>query len=362
MGEESGKAGPVAVDPAAHDWDKPVGVHLVGSIPLASAELVFRRAAAVLGDRLRRIPDGETGERSDWIAWQYPAFSSRPEFEGGSAGGASYRELAQLSLTPGETAEDLRFDELGYARAALESYELFAQLKDEGAIPARCRFQVTLPTPLAPVSAFVALEDQPRLEPPYEARMFGEVAQIVAGVPAAELAIQWDTRYELAMLEGAMQVPFADVRGGILERLLRLSRQVPEGVELGYHLCYGDEENGHLVEPEDSSRLVEVANALAERVQRPLDWIHMPVPHGRDDDAYFEPMSGLALQPDTELYLGLVHPRDGVDGARCRVDAARRHVDGFGASSECGWGRGSAEAVEGQLALHRRVAAPLPAG
>ena len=57
------------------------GVHLVGSIPLADADQVFRRVTADLGDRLRRIPDGETGPRADWIIWQYPILSSRPEFE-----------------------------------------------------------------------------------------------------------------------------------------------------------------------------------------------------------------------------------------------------------------------------------------
>ena len=41
------------------------GVHLVGSVPLASAEGVFTTVAAELGERLRRIPDGETGPRSD---------------------------------------------------------------------------------------------------------------------------------------------------------------------------------------------------------------------------------------------------------------------------------------------------------
>ena len=56
----------------------PVGAHLVGSVPLADAEEVFRRSAKVLGARLRRIPDGETGERSDWIAWQYPHFRCLP--------------------------------------------------------------------------------------------------------------------------------------------------------------------------------------------------------------------------------------------------------------------------------------------
>ena len=64
----------------------PVGVHLVGSVPLGSAEEVFRRVAEVLGDRLRRIPDGETGPRSDWIGWQYPVFSSQPQFQPGPPG------------------------------------------------------------------------------------------------------------------------------------------------------------------------------------------------------------------------------------------------------------------------------------
>ena len=46
---------------------QPRGVHLVGSVPLADAEAVFRAANAILGRHLRRIPDGETGERTNWI-------------------------------------------------------------------------------------------------------------------------------------------------------------------------------------------------------------------------------------------------------------------------------------------------------
>src|SRR5205807_10613749 len=59
----------------------PRGIHLVGSVPLASADEVFRAVGAALGDHVRRIPDGETGPRSDWIVWQYPVLSSRPQFE-----------------------------------------------------------------------------------------------------------------------------------------------------------------------------------------------------------------------------------------------------------------------------------------
>jgi hypothetical protein len=86
----------------------------------------------------------------------------------------------------------------------------------------------------------------------------------------------------------------------------------------------------------------------------------MPVPLERTDDAWFEPLSRLALAPETELYLGLIHPEDGAAGARERIAAARRHVQGFGAATECGWGREGAAAVDGLLDLHREVTEPLP--
>ena len=56
-------------------------VHLVGSVPLRDAREVFKTVASVLGPRLKRIPDGETGERSDWITWLEPAFAKNPALE-----------------------------------------------------------------------------------------------------------------------------------------------------------------------------------------------------------------------------------------------------------------------------------------
>ena len=187
-----------------------------------------------------------------------------------------------------------------------------------------------------------------------------EVERILAAIPADQLAIQWDARYEFAMLEGAIAVWFEDVRAGVVERLLRLARMVPSAVELGFHLCYGDDEHGHFAEPADAGKLVGVANALAATLDRPLNWIHMPVPHDRDDDAYYAPLGDLRLPLETELYLGLIHAGD--DGAPRRIAAARQHVEHFGIATECGWGRGGAAAVSGLLELHRELSAPLPNG
>jgi hypothetical protein len=141
------------------------GVHLVGSIPLADADQVFRRVTADLGDRLRRIPDGETGPRADWIIWQYPILSSRPEFEICPPGPDHYRALPRLRLGEGVSAADIAFERLGYAQTAIASYRLFATLKRDGIVPGHCRFQVSLPTPLAPISAFVASDAQSAVEP-----------------------------------------------------------------------------------------------------------------------------------------------------------------------------------------------------
>ena len=59
----------------------PSDVHLIGSVPLPDAGTVFTTVSQALGPYLRTIPDGETGPRSDWIVWQYPVLSSRPQFE-----------------------------------------------------------------------------------------------------------------------------------------------------------------------------------------------------------------------------------------------------------------------------------------
>jgi ubiquinone/menaquinone biosynthesis C-methylase UbiE len=335
------------------------GVHLVGSIPLASTDAVFRTVASALGDRLRRLPDGETGPRSDWIVWQLPIFTAQRALDVVPPAPDSWRPLPRVRLADGARADSVRFEALGYAEAALSSYRVFARLKRDGVIPVACRFQVSLPTPLAPVCAFVVPEHQEALEPLYEERLLAELRLIVDEIPHDQLAVQWDTTFEFGMLEGVFPVWFADVKGGILERLLRLSRQVPGDVELGYHLCYGDAQHRHFTEPADAGRLVEIANALSASPGRGLDWIHLPVPRGRTDDAYYEPLRELRLRAETELYLGLIHHTDGLEGSARRMATAARFITDFGVATECGWGRRSPATIDALLDIHRTLAAPL---
>jgi hypothetical protein len=336
---------------------QPRGVHLNGSIPLANADEVFRITSSILGERLHRIPDGETGVRTNWIGWQSDVFARNPSFERIPPRSNGYAQLPRFNLRP-ETSE-VAFDSLGYAGAALASYAVFARLKQSGAIPARYRFQVSLPTPLAPITAFVAEEAQSKVRPAYERAMFAELDRIASGIPHDELAIQWDVAIEFALLERVAITNYEPVKTRVIEQLVRLGNQVPGDVELGYHLCYGDAGHKHFVEPADTGKLVDVANGIAAGLQRSLNWISMPVPRNRSDDAYFAPLKSLQLHPETELYLGLVHFTDGVEGTRLRIEAAQRVVKDFGVATECGFGRRPLETIPELLRIHSEVATPL---
>jgi ubiquinone/menaquinone biosynthesis C-methylase UbiE len=339
----------------------PPGAHLVGSVPLRSADEVFRMLSERLGDRVRRLPDGETGPRADWIVWQYPVLSSRPQFEVAPPAPGAYRALPRLRLRSGDAGE-LRFGSLGYAGAASASYTVFGPLKRDGVVPPACRFQVCLPTPLAPVSAFVAVEDQAVVEHAYEAAMMSELEQILGTIPHEQLAVQWDTNVEFGMLEGDLPVWFPDVKAGILERLIRISRVVPPEVELGFHFCLGHDEQAERHLPRDTGRMVEVANALAASLDRPLNWIHIPLARDRTDGAFVAPLRDLRLHPESELYLGALHPGETAETSRRRVEAAQGIAPEFGLATPCGWGRLPPrllpELVSAHVELSRPVADP----
>ncbi len=82
----------------------------------------------------------------------------------------------------------------------------------------------------------------------------------------------------------------------------------------------------------------------------------MPVPRDRTDNAYFAALRNLALHPETEIYLGLVHYTDGVEGTVGRIEAAQRAIADFGVATECGMGRRPPETIPDLLKIHAQVA------
>ncbi len=333
-------------------------IHLVGSIGLSDTETVFRTLSETVGDRAPRYPDGETGARDYWIRWQRKVFDDHPDIvlveEVDPFGDGILRPF--FGVRDGVAPDDVDLGSLGYADVAIESYDLFCHLRDDGTIPVGTRFQVSLPTPVAVISGFVYADQRAALEPAYERAMMGEVERIVAAIPADDLAIQWDVCYEIVAHDGGSKAHYEDVLGGSLDRLERTGAAVPSGVTLGFHLCYGDPGHKHIIEPADTATAVAFANGICAGVPRQVDFIHLPVPRGRDDDAYFAPLRNLSLTPGTELILGLVHHTDGVEGTRRRIAVAEKVVSAFGIGTECGFGRRAASTIPELLRIHAEVA------
>jgi hypothetical protein len=346
---------------------QPQGAHLVGSVNYDDAETTIRTAAHLLGGHLKRIPDGEVGPRFHWILFQPDVHAQADGIErvGDHAIPVKMLDARPVRVADGVDPATIEFPPLGYAAAALESYELFRRLREQGAVPEGVRFQVSLPTPLAVVGAFFPADERAAIEPVYRAAMYRELDEIVAAIPHDDLAIQWDNAVEFQLIEHveyrgkAAVEPWwgDDLWGGLIARSAEQAGRVPADVEVGFHLCYGDVAEKHFVEPTDAANLVRFADELFAASPRPLTWLHLPVPIERDDDAYYAPLAALELPEGTELYLGLVHREDGIDGAARRIETARCYAPVFGVATECGIGRAPAGTTEAILRTHAEVAA-----
>ncbi len=341
-------------------------LHLIGSIPLASSEDVFRTLSSELGRHLKRIPDGETGERSRWVYFQrqmlldHPAMEldpTVPPYKFVQWDGKVVREIEQVRFKAGVDPATVFF-ETGYDSAALESWEVFARLRSSGVVAPAMRFQVCLPTPHASGYLYVSGPARDTYFGVYERALKAALANIVKAVPAADLSIQWDVCQEVLAFEGYFKDRPPHYKKQTFGMLGRLGDAVPADVELGYHLCYGSPRDEHLVQPKDAGILAEMMEGIVAATKRHVDFLHIPVPKDRTDDAYYAPLKAWKRPAGTRLYLGLLH-HDDEAGDRARVAVARRFVDDFGLSAECGWGRTEPGRLPGLLKGHRVAAEAL---
>jgi len=340
-----------------------VGAHLVGSAPVTEPNQLFQLVHDHLSDHLRRVPDGEVGERDTWIRWQYAKLAQCPQLVAEEPD-SSYlgREIQQFMLR--DDARRLDIADLGYADAALASWELFQHARDAGTIAAHQRFMVGLPSPLSVVTMYVASASRPAVLEAWTTAMEKEVSRIVDSIPNDSLAIQWEVVIEFGILEGIWTYLDSGesgiaTRSEIAEHVLHLGGLIPDSVELGYHFCYGDAGHQHFTEPSDTSHLAWAAGIVFERLGRSVEWIHLPVPRTRGDVEYFQPLAELNVPEATELYLGLVHETGGEEGTRRRIDAASQVLTRFGVATECGLGRRSLDTLGSLLDQHAAVSSPL---
>ena len=149
---------------------------------------------------------------------------------------------------------------------------------------------------------------------------------------------------------------------------------VHDDAELTFHLCYGDSKfgaspfmgdppdeeaaarGGRHILPRDAATIVALANGLSRHVARRIDAFQAATVAAWNRRAHWRPLAELAIEPDTEFYLGLLHAEDGAAGAHRRAGLAAEFLPHFGLSTECGLGRHSHDQLEAVLTAWRQYA------
>ena len=161
------------------------------------------------------------------------------------------------------------------------------------------------------------------------------------------------------MLDGVMPTWFDDPRSSIVERLVRLGRSIPAGRPARLPL---------LPRPRAPPPRAPVRRPAARRhrqrpVAQPRPLARLGPPARCRAVASTSPSSRRSasspLRPETRLYLGLLHPADGLVGAKARLVAAQRFVHDFGVATDCGWSRHRPQEVEPLIELHRATSTPI---
>ena len=344
------------------DAGRGLAVHMIGSLPLPDAETSFRTIGDALGPHMLCLPDGETGRRRRWISFIADQLKSHPDLEIDPTvppfaftqwDGKVVYTVDRLRVREGIDPATLTFA-TGYAEDAIRNYGIFARLQADGALPASVKYQICMAPPLAIAFNFMSPNAYDDFVPAYAAHLRDEFGRISDALPHDRIVYQWDVCIEVLMWEGYYGLE-GDHRERILDSLGDVGDMVPGDIDLGYHLCYGSPQDEHLVQPRDLEVCVEIANGISDAVDRPVQYIHMPVPRDRSDTAYFEPLARFAPKEGMALYLGLVHEGDPEGNAR-KLAEARKFAAVSGIAAECGLGRSDPDSLADILEQHRLLA------
>jgi len=329
---------------------------LVGSVPLDTAEEVFRALAEPLGKWLPYIPDGEIAERQYWVdGFAYRVLNGHQDLEtirrpAPDEGGIErwkprgLHDEFQFRVKPG--VKQVKFGDpgwrLGYARDAINSYFVFKTLKKEGVIPKAVKFQVCLPLSHSAVSSFFPdPEDHQKIIPGVTAAFRAEIEKIVEKIPAEELAIQWDLAVENRYLEAKLEREGLDAGRSEAERVMEPAKGIcpylPDSVELGYHSCFGTLNGWPSRQPKSLQGTVLLLNAAVAASGRKVNFLHFPTV-GSAEETFFAPLAGLNTG-GARAYVGAIHHLHGEDGLRRQLLLARKHLKNFGIAAPCGFGR-----------------------
>ena len=333
--------------------------YLTGSINQPTVDDAFRFVGSRLQPAVTRVPDGEPGDRANWVLTQTSHFLDNQTLDVVEVDG---RRLARL--LPGATAEDVDVPPVrlpgprgGRPTGGSGTRAIAAELAPDS------KFLVSIPTPFNAVNFFVEFDSQVEVARAYEKPLRDSVEAIQAAIPHEDLVIQWDLPVEDATVEGWFPNPYNDFEE-IYAVTARPASWVHDDVELTFHLCYGDSKfgaspfmgdppdelaaarGGRHVYPRDASTIVAVSNGLSRHVPRRIDAIQAATVTTWNKLAHWQPLANLAHRAGHRVLPRVGARRGRRRGARYRAALAAKFLDGFGLSTECGLGRHSPEQLD----------------
>ena len=327
--------------------------HLVGSLPGATPAEAMTTALDILGPYLRTLPDGETGERRNWIISIVEGLREHPDLELRKSGDWSdYDKIPVLKVRRGRALYGASMN-FGHVEAVRESYPEFQSLTSgrdlafQEGVPGD--FDLAMFT-LGPAGAL-------RHRRPFTEATLAEIRD-VAVITGRDTLFQIEVPAELVLLAKAPSAARPALAKVLARRITGLAAAAAPGTRFGVHLCLGDMNNKAFGTMTDVEPLVLLANAILRGWPegRTLDIMHAPFAAAdkpaTTDPAFYAPLKDLAVPAGVRFAAGFAHEAQPLaDQLTIRAmidDALHREVT---ISAACGLGRRSE--ADGRAVLER---------
>lgn len=328
--------------------------HLVGSIPGQTPEEAMRLAMSVLGPHLRSLPDGETGDRRNWIIPIIESMREHPDMELAKEGDWSdYDKTPRFKVRRGHKLLGASLD-FGHVAAMEASRPAFEDVsRDSGR--SDLDYQVGVPGDfdmamftLGPVAAL-------RHRRAFTEATVAEITRIHS-LLGDRAIFQLEVPIELILLTklpGPAHPFVAKLFGRWVAGLAAAS---PQGARFGVHLCLGDMNHRAFGRMKDVAPLVALTNAIlaAWPEGRALEFVHAPFAAADDppatSESFYAPLAALDLRPGTRFIAGFAHEEQSLDDQRAVLSMIEKLIGGpVDIASSCGLGRRDAAAARRTL-------------
>lgn len=324
--------------------------HLVGSLPGATATEAMSTALELVGPYLRSLPDGETGERRNWIISIVETLRSHPDVELRREGDWSdYDKTPRFRVRRGHRLLGATLD-LGHVAAVRESLPVFEKVR-AAAGRDELAFQQGVPSDLdLAMFAFGPLGAL-RYRRAFTEATLVEIREIAA-LTGPDTLFQVEMPAELVLLARAPSRARPPLARLLARGVTQLAAGAPLGTHFAVHLCLGDMNNRAFGTMGDVGPLVLLANALVATwpADRPLELVHAPFAAAdhpaTTEPAFYAPLQHLRLPADVRFAAGFAHEAQPLEDQRRIRTIIEDHLGRpVVIASACGLGRRTGEAA-----------------